>query len=188
MTADWPVALRGVTESVVTTPEVGDGWAVAALGLRPTEPVSARTWGATRTRRNFERSGRGVVQFTRDPVRFVEAALAARTVAEPVIDEADAWVEVRVERVAAGADAGTEWVDWALTPETATVERETVPTIERGFNAVVEATVDASRLDVPAFDSTTLRERLTRHRAVVERCGGPRDREAMRRLDELIGD
>lgn len=186
MPADWPVELRGLTESVVTTPEPAGRWNVAALGLEPGDPVTARTWGRTRTRRNFEREGGGVVQFTRDPVVFVEAALDVRAVDEPVLDAADAWVEVEVERRGEGAESGTDWVDWALHPVEAAVERESVPTIERGFNAVVEATVDASRLDVAGYDPTTLRDRLARYRAIVGRCGSDRDREALARLDDLI--
>lgn len=186
MTTNWPVELRGLTESVVTTPAAAGGWALAALGLYPGDPVTARTWGDTRTRTNFERAGRAVVQFTRDPVVFVDAALGAETVDEPVLEAADAWAEVTVERLDAGTDAGTAWVDWALTPVETAVVRESVPTIERGVNAVVEATVAASRLGVPAYDDAALRDRLARHRAVVERCGGSWDREAMRRLDEYV--
>lgn len=186
--AEWPIELRGLTESVVTTLGPDGRWAVAALGLRPGDPVSARTWGQTRTRRNFEREAGGFVQFTRDPVWFVEAALAAPVVDQPVLDVADAWVKVAVDRIDAGSDCGTEWVDWTVSPVDSAVEHEVVPTVERGFNAVVEATVCASRLGVPAFDDATLHERLARHRAIVERCGGPREREALRRLDELIDD
>lgn len=186
MTDGWPVELRALTESVVTTRGSNGRWNVAALGLHPGEPVSARTWGRTRTRRNFERESDGVVQFTRDPLAFVEAALDVREVDEPVIGAADAWVEVAVERIDAGRESGTEWVDWALSPVEFVVRRRVVPTTERGFNAVVEATVDASRLDVPAYDDGALRDRLARHRAIVERCGSPRDREAMRRLADLV--
>lgn len=186
VTEDWPVALDGVTESVVATPSADGQWAVAALGLRPGDPVTARTWGDTRTRQHFERAGRGIVQFTRDPVVFVEAALGAETVDEPVLDAADAWIEVVVERAEAGREAGTDWVDWTLDPAESVVVRETVPTIERGLNAVVEATIDASRLGVTAYDEDDLRSRLARHRDVVERCGSPRDREAMARLDALL--
>jgi hypothetical protein len=188
MGGEWPVELRGLTESVVTTRGPEGRWNVAALGLQPGEPVTARTWGETRTRQNFDRAGGGVVQFTRDPVTFVEAALAVREVDEPVLETADAWVEVTVERLDAGRESGTEWVDWGLRPEAAAVERKAVPTIERGFNAVVEATVDASRLDIAAYDRAALEDRLAHHRAVVERCGSARDRQAMRRLDELVGE
>jgi len=57
----WPVALRGVTESIVTTLGPNDRWNVAALGLHapddPSDPVTARTYGRTRTWRNFTERG-----------------------------------------------------------------------------------------------------------------------------------
>ncbi len=189
----WPVDLRGVTESVVTTLGPNERWNVAALGLHAEEDspdsdrtVRARTWGRTRTWRNFTERGEGYVQFTRDAVDFTEAALAVREETEPVLDSADAWVRVAVERVGEGAEGGTEWVDWHLHPREATVDRETVPTTRRGYSAVVEATVAASRLDVEAYDTDRLRQRLDYFAGVVERCGGEREQEALARLRELV--
>jgi hypothetical protein len=51
---------------------------------------------------------------------------------------------------------------------------------------VVEATVAASRLDVPAYDTEELRSRLSYFERVVETCGDAREREAMARIDELV--
>ena len=184
--AGWPVDLRGVTESVVTTRGPDANWNVAALGLHAGDPVTARTWGNTRTRRNFRREGTGYVQFVRDPVLFVEAALGVREVDDPVLPAADAWVEVAVERRETGEAGGTTWADWDLVPVAAGVERRVVPTVNRGFNAVVEATVAASRLGVPAYDDRRLRRRLAYFERVVETAGGEAERAAMARLDELI--
>lgn len=186
MNGAWPVSLRGVTESLVATPGPDGSWNVAALGLRAGDPVSARTWDVTRTRRNFADRGRGVVQFDRDPERFVEAALGILEVDEPVLDGVDAWVDVRVERVDAGEEAETSWVDWALVPRTTGVSRRTVPSVNRGFNAVIEATVAASRLDVDAFDRSALEARLEYLESVARRCGGREERAAFDRLAELV--
>lgn len=186
----WPVELRGVTESVVTTLGPNDLWNVAALGLHPpdssNDSVTARTWGNTRTRRNFHRQGGGFVQFTRDPVVFVDAALSIREVEAPVVDSADAWVEVAVERVDSGESDETRWEEWRLRPEDAGVECETVPTTNRGFNAVVEATVAASRLDVDAYDQSELRARLAYFEEVGRTCGDDRVRRALDRLREHV--
>jgi len=181
----WPVDLRGVTESVVTTLGPNDRWNAAALGLHAGDPVTATTWGNTRTRRNFDRRGGGYVQFTRDPVLFVEAALSVHETADPRLDAADAWVEVEAERVDAGEDGGTRWEQWELRPVDAGVERRVVPTTNRGYYAVVEATVAASRLDVAAYDTATLLDRLAYFEDVVETCGGERERAAFDRLNEL---
>jgi hypothetical protein len=189
VTVAWPVDLRGVTESLVTTLGPNDRWNVAALGLHaPTQdrPVTARTWGRTRTRRNFAERGRGYVQFARDPVLFVEATLSITERADPILSSADAVVEVTVQRLDEGEDGDTDWVEWGLGPVDATVKRETVPTTNRGYNAIVEATVAASRLDVPAYETETLRERLRYFETVVESCGGERERTAMDRLRELV--
>ncbi|MEE6210019.1 DUF447 domain-containing protein [Salarchaeum sp. III] len=187
--SEWPARLRGVTETVVTTRGPNEKWNAAALGVHAPKrgaddantasPATATTWGRTRTRGNFERRGEGYVQFTTDPVLFVEAALSIHETDGPVLDAADAWARVTVERVESGESGGTEWVEWALTPVETAVVREAVATTNRGYYAVVEATVAASRLDVPAYDEDVLRERLDYFADVVERCGGEREREAM---------
>jgi len=187
----WPVALRGVTESVVTTLGPNDRWNVAALGLHapddPSDPVTARTYGRTRTWRNFAERGGGVVQFAPDPRTFVDAALTVREVDEPVLPTADAWVEVTVEEIGRETEGDTTVRTWALDPVEQAVVRERVPTINRGFGAVVDATVAASRLDVPEFDTAELLDRLRYFADVVERCGGPAEREAFARIDEATG-
>ncbi|MFC6904053.1 DUF447 domain-containing protein [Halalkalicoccus tibetensis] len=185
--ADWPVDLDGVTESIVATLEPNDRWNLAALGLFSGEPITARTWGNTRTRRNFHRRGEGYVQFTRDPVDFVEAACSIHERDEPVLPSADAWIRVEVEQVDGGESGGTRWEEWELVPVESGVENRTVPTINRGFGAVIEATVAASRLDVPSYDTDELLDRLAYFEEVVEQCGDGREREAFERLAEHAG-
>ncbi|WP_050032653.1 DUF447 domain-containing protein [Halorubrum halophilum] len=190
-TDDWPVALRGVTESVVTTLGPNDRWNVAALGLHapddPSDPVTARTYGRTRTWRNFTERGSGVVQFTTDPRTFVDAALTVREFDDPVLPTADAWVEVTVEESESEVEGDTTIRTWALDPAEHAIVQERVPTINRGFSAVVDATVAASRLDVSGFETAELLDRLRYFADVVEQCGGPAEREAFARIDEATG-
>jgi hypothetical protein len=199
--AEWPVVLRGVTESVVTTQGPDGRWNVAALGLHaggnpedgdatddgtPGPSVTARTYGRTRTWRNFRERGEGYVQFTRDPVDFTEAALGVRERADPLLASADAWARVSVTERDATEEGDTRVLTWGLDPVETATERETVPTTNRGYAAVIEVTVAASRLDVPACDEAELRERLAYFADVVETCGGPREREALGRARELV--
>lgn len=187
---DWPVRLAGTTESVVTTETPSGPWNVAALGIvapdRPDTPATARTWGRTRTRRNFRERSIGYVQFTRDLVDFVEAACSIRTEPDPVLDGVDAWVKVSTEQVDSGDTAGTGWVDWALRVDDAEVKRQVVPTRNRADYAVIEATVAASRLDVPVYDRQTLRSRIAHCESIVESCGGAAHARAWDRFDELV--
>ncbi len=184
-TAEWPVTLRGVTESVVATLGPNGKWNFAALGLHAGEPVTARTWGHTRTRRNFHEEGVGVVQFLCDPLVFTESALSVHERDDSIHPATNAWARVSVESVDGGESGNTEWEQWELTPVEADIERRTVPTTSRGYGAVIEATVAASRLDVPAYDTDELRERLDYFAEVVATCGGERDRDAMARIGEL---
>ncbi|MWV63968.1 DUF447 family protein [Halorubrum sp. JWXQ-INN 858] len=189
--AAWPVELCGVTESVVATLGPNGLWNAAALGLHapanPGDPVTARTYGRTRTWRNFEERGGGVVQFTSDPREFVDAALTVRESPERILPNADAWVEVTVEAVGAETAGDTTIRTWELTPVAAGTIAERVPTINRGFGATIDATVAASRLDVPGFETDALLDRLGYFADVVERCGGPREREAFARIDDATG-
>ncbi|RKD94626.1 DUF447 domain-containing protein [Halopiger aswanensis] len=194
----WPVDLTGVTETVVTTLGPNGLWNAAALGVftgdedgdsdsgAASKPptATAKTWGNTRTRRNFRRQGEGYVQFVDDPVTFVDAALSISEHEAPVLESAAAWTRVAVESIDRGTENGTEWVAWRLRPLESAIERETVPTINRGFGAVVEATVAASRLGVVGYDDDQLRERLAYCESVVERAGGPRERAALERVRE----
>ncbi|MDQ2051949.1 DUF447 family protein [Natronolimnohabitans sp. A-GB9] len=186
-TAEWPVSLSGVTETIVTTLGPNGLWNLAALGVFADDengPATARTWGNTRTRRNFHRQGEGYVQFVDDPVVFTDAALSITEREEPVLESASAWVRVAAEPIDSGSDDGTEWETWELRPLESAVESTTVPTIDRGFGAVIEATVAASRLGVDGYDETTLRDRLDYYASVVDRAGGPREREALERVRE----
>ncbi|WP_049970526.1 DUF447 domain-containing protein [Haladaptatus cibarius] len=183
--SDWPVELRGVTESIVTTLGPNDLWNVAALGLHAENPVTAKTWGNTRTRRNFHRQGGGVIQFTRDPVDFVDATLSIREEEGAILDSADAWVEVEVEQVDSGKSNGTNWERWELVPIESKNLTERVPTVNRGFSAIVEATVAVSRLEVDAYDTPELRARLDYFEEVARKCGGEREQEAFDKVREL---
>lgn len=180
--SDWPVDLRGVTETVVTTPGPAERWNVAALGVHAPDGArqhpTARTWGATRTRRNFERGAACYVQFTRDPVDFAEAALTVREAADPLLASADAWVRVNPTRLGRGTEADTTWVDWELAALESAVRARSVPTTNRGHAAVIEATVAASRLDVPAYDREELASRLEYLAGIADRCGGAEERAA----------
>ncbi|WP_410766845.1 DUF447 domain-containing protein [Haloferax sp. DFSO60] len=188
---EWPVELRGVTESVVATLGPNDLWNMAALGLHapddPGEPVTATTWGNTRTRRNFHRQGGGVVQFVNDPRTFVSAAMTIREEESPVLESADAWAEVEAELVDSGEDGGTKWEAWELSVVDSGIERTRPFTINRGFGAVIDATVAASRLDVPAFDTDELLARLAYFDETVEKCGGAIEREAFEHISEITG-
>nr|WP_256335635.1 DUF447 domain-containing protein [Halopenitus persicus] len=192
--------MQGVTETVVATRGPDGAWNMAALGVHaPGRDASdagadeasaaptARTYGRTRTRRNVERTGRGVIQFTSDPREFVDAALTIDERSDPLLANADAYVEVEFTRVDRTVEAGTEIHAWALEPVAGRILEERVPRTNRGFGAVIDATVAASRLDVEGFDEDELCGRLRYFADTVDRCGGPREQAAFERIDDATG-
>lgn len=191
MSAEWPVPLRGIVESVVTTPQPEEGWNVAALGLHGGDehargdPVSARTWGETRTKQNFARTQSGYVHFGVGAERFVDAALDEWVRTDPILAEAAGWVEVDVTEIDAGTSDGTDWVDWELSPVEAGIERTELPVMRRATGAIVEMTIAASRLGVGSYEEHVLRDRLAYFADVANRCGGPAERAAVTRIEAL---
>lgn len=195
----WPVRLSGITETIVATRGPDGRWNQAALGLDAgdgpdgsiargsVEAVTARTFGRTRTRRNLAAGRPAYVQFTTDPLDFVEAALGVFETDEPVLGSTSAWSRVDATEDARRTEGGTEVVEWSLRPRESAVRERRVPTLRRGRSAVIEATVPASRLDVDDFDDGDLLAELERLEAVVDAAGDDRSSVAFERIDDLVG-
>lgn len=195
----WPVRLSGVSETVVATAGPNGRWNQAALGVRPPadgpdavdrgadEPVIARSYGRTRTRRNFEAARPAYVQFTTDPLDFVEAVLGVYETDDPILSSADAWVRVGIGEEGRTDEHDTEIVEWSLRPVESGIRERSVPTMHRGRAAAVEATVPASRLGVEGYDDEQLLDRLSSLADVVETAGDDRAIAAFDRIDELVG-
>ncbi len=181
----WPVTLRGVTETVIATPNADGSWNQAAFGVHAGEPPWGRTWGETTTHQNLGRDKTGVLQFPTDPVAVVTAALDAYVTDGPVLTTAAAWVTVEASTRKRGTDGGTAWTEWALTPAAHGVRKRAVPTLRRARTAVIEAAVAASRLDVEAYDRDRLETVLERTATLVERTGTERERAAIDRIAAL---
>lgn len=195
----WPARIAGVMETVVATKGPNDRWNQAALGIAPAATdgdaveqgsdaaVTAHTYGRTRTRRNLATGREAIVQFTRDPLDFVEAALGVFETNAPILVSADAWTRVSATQERLRDGEGTEIVEWSLHPVESGVRERVVPTTNRGRAAVIEATVPASRLAVEGYDEAELLQRLSWLADVVETAGDERSEAAFERIDEQVG-
>ena len=182
----WPAALTGITETVVTTRGPNGRWNAAALGLHGDGPVvTAQTYGRTRTWRNLCADGRGVVNLTTDPMEFVRAALGVYEPEGAVLSGAAAVIEVTAAATREWTEGATKMTRWELQPVWTNIRQWRLPTYRRGRIAVIDATVAASRLDVPDADEAALRAELHRCADIVARTGNDRDQEAFAMIDEL---
>jgi hypothetical protein len=183
-----------ILETVVTTTNPDGSVNCAAMGVEWGEQrIVIKPFSGTRTLRNLRATEAAVVNLTDDVLLFSQAALGdprpptrpAAGVEGAVLDDACSWREVRVEAiddtdrrarvstVVVGGGTGREFLG-----------------LNRACHAAVEASILASRARMlPAED---IRAELRRLQVLVDKTGGPREREAMeyirRHVSAVVGD
>jgi len=68
----------------------------------------------------------------------------------------------------------------------AQIKHRQIQSINRGFNAVIEATVEATRY-VVLKDKKYL-DHIEYYDTIVRKCGGSREKDAMKLLFDLVGE
>ena len=157
-----------------------------AMGVEwSAEEIVIKPFRGTRTLRNLRATGAAVVNLTDDMLLFSQAALAdphppthpATSVVGAVLDDACSWREVRVEAIEEGERARVE------TRVAGAGHRRDFLGFNRASHAVLEASILASRVrwlgDVG--------EELERLQVLVDKTGGPREREAMEYVRSVVG-
>jgi hypothetical protein len=123
-----------------------------------------------------------------DPFLFVESALSDIQPDNfdliggfPVLKDAPGWIifDCMIRK-------GETISVVELSPVESKIKRRQIKPINRGFNAVIEATVEATRY-VVLKDKKYL-DRTEYNDTIVQKCGGSREKEAMKLLFDLIGE
>jgi hypothetical protein len=183
-----------VIETVVTTINPDGSVNCAAMGVEwGEERIVIKPYAGTRTLRNLRATGAAVVHLTDDILLFSQAALGdprpatrpAASVEGAVLEDACSWREVRVEAIDESAERARV--------STVVVDRGTGREflgLNRARHAVLEASILASRARRLAAED--IRAELRRLQPLVDKTGGPREREAMAyvtdRLRAAVGD
>ena len=164
---------------------MGVEWGEARIVIKP--------YRGTRTLRNLRATGAAVVNLTDDILLFSQAALGdphppshpATSVEGAVLDDACSWREVRVEAI----DDGAERALVSTVVVGGGTGREFLG-LNRARHAVLEASILASRARLLGADE--IHAELRRLQPLVDKTGGPREREAMAyvtdRLRAAVGD
>jgi len=71
-----------------------------------------------------------------------------------------------------------------LSPIKSKISRRTIKPINRGFNSVIEAAIHATRYVV--FKEQKYLEHIDYYNIIVQKCGGRREKEAMKLMYDLI--
>ena len=170
-----------VIETVVTTINPDGSVNCGAMGVEwGAERIVIKPFRGTRTLRNLRATGAAVVNLTDDVLLFSQAALGdprppthpAAGVEGAVLDDACSWREVRVEAI----DESGERARVSTMVVGGGTGREFLG-LNRARHAVLEASILASRARMlPAED---IRAELRRLQVLVDKTGGPRERQAM---------
>ncbi|MCK4733440.1 MAG: DUF447 family protein, partial [Methanophagales archaeon] len=80
----------------------------------------------------------------------------------------------------------TEYSLFQLTPLTIKINRKELKAINRGRNAVIEATILATRYLIlnDEREKEELKKQMEHYAKIVEKCGGHREKEAMGILEK----
>ncbi|MDH7509654.1 MAG: DUF447 family protein [Methanolinea sp.] len=178
---------EGINEVIATT---RDNAAPMGIILRSGSHTMVVFHGS-HTSQNISRYGWVVANIVYDPVLYVKTAFSdlepryfsLETVGDLVVQRlsrAEAWVAFRAEVT---RDTGEALVV-NLTPLREEVCSPTIHPVNRGFSSVIEATIHATRY-IRREDSQ-LGRLISHHASIVRRCGGPREKEALALLEEIL--
>lgn len=173
---------RGISEVLVTTS--GERPNAAPMGIISRDSLFIAMYKDTHTFSNVKQNGKLVANLVLNPLLYVKAAFDDLEPSyfyydnqAPILREAHAWVEFSCsvfERLSQTSAIVT------LCPlRSVIVERPIVP-INRGFNAIIEATIQASRYI--ALGERSYLELIDHYERVAKKCGGQQELEAFRLL------
>jgi hypothetical protein len=182
------ILVEGINEVIATTRQNA-----APMGVIQRDRWSMVLFKGSRTAMNVERDGWLVANIANDPVLYVESAFADLPTERFVAVKIGGFAMERL-------DAAEAYVAFAATVERATddrilvalealaeeVLRPNVRPVNRGFNAVIEATVHATRY-IRTHDPQ-LKALIDHHATLIQRCGGPREWEALGMLLGFMGE
>lgn len=177
--------LDGINEVIATTEKNGVINAAPLGIIRDGESLYIKLFLGTHTYDNVLANGWFVANITHDSWIFAETALEdltqdyfARRDGIPILKHTEAWALFKCKPFP------LDIVIVKVEPVKGEVLRKDFRAFNRGANLVVEAAVAATRYLALRTDSYY--EEIMKIKRIVERCGGPRERDAMERLMDRI--
>jgi hypothetical protein len=181
---------EGISEVIVTTRSASGTFNAAPIGIiTTTNEHFVKLYKSSRTLSNVMEANKLAANVTSDVVLFVKAAFDdlgeshySSLSGFPVLKEANSSIIFQ----AALAEKSTEYSLFQLTPLTIKINRKELKAINRGRNAVIEATILATRYLIlnDEREKEELKKQMEHYAKIVEKCGGHREKEAMGILEK----
>ncbi len=170
---------EGINEVIGIT--TGEWINTAPLGIIVDDKIKVKLY-SNHTRQFIEKNRELYVNIIHDPIVFVVSAFEDldeswfETLNPPVIKNACSWVKFKAE--IKNRFAFLEFVEGE-------VIRNEIRAVNRGFNALIEATVHGTRYVLNK--NPEMREKIIYYGRIIQRCGGKREKEAYRLLLDYTG-
>lgn len=176
-----------IIEAIVSTMNRNGQVNFAPMGVLWETQPRIRPYRDTVTYRNLAATGEGVINITDDVLIFAQSALSAvsfdyfpaRVIRGAVLRESCYYYEFAVRRVSEEGERAEFWVEVVSQGRL----RDFLG-FNRGKNAVIEATILATRIGLQ--DPHRFREELERLSTIVQKTGGPKEKEAMELVMEYV--
>ncbi|MDO9097613.1 MAG: DUF447 family protein [Candidatus Methanoperedens sp.] len=178
---------EGISEVIFTTLSPDGIPNAAPIGLhRKGNRLFARIYNS-KTLDNIISKPMAAANIVYDPVLFVKSALSDIEAERfeyvdvfPVLKDAPGWILFNCKYKKGKNVSVVE-----LKPINGKITIRKLQPVNRGFNAVIEASIHATRYVV--FKEQKHLERIEYYNTIVKKCGGAQEKEAMRLLYEAIG-
>ncbi len=179
------VIKEGITEAIVTTVSKSGVPNAAPMGIvRKGSRYFIRMFTDTTTFRNAADTGYLTANFTSDARIYVISAF--KDLSPDYFQFEEGMVPPRLKDAAGWAYFKCRADDVVtLEPISMKVAKCTQPVFNRAFAAVIEATIVGTRLRFYKGEEGI--KKIREYEAVVKKCGGPADVEAMKILKEILG-
>jgi hypothetical protein len=181
---------EGISEVIVTTRSASGTFNAAPIGIiATTNGHFVKLYNGSRTFTNVQETNKLAANVTTDAVLFVKAAFDKLGESHysslsgfPVLKEANSWILFQ----AVLAEQSIEYSLFQLTPIAVKINRKELKAINRGLNAVIEATILATRYIIvnDVRKKEEIKKQMERYAKIIEKCGGHTEKEAMSILAE----
>jgi len=182
---------EGISETIVTTMHDCSPNAAPIGIIRKGGRIFTRLFKGSNTYYNVHSEGYLVANVINDPVIFVRSTFSNLEESDfnfesvsgrefPVLKDALSWVVFECNNMKISHEALVA----ELLPIHAHINRSPVQAPNRGFNAVIEAAVHATRYQL-SHDEKYLKL-IHEYSAIVSKCGGEREKNAINILNEFL--
>ena len=187
---------EGISEVIVTTKSASGEPNAAPIGIiavtnedENENNYFVRLYKGSKTLSNARETNKLAANVTNDTVLFVKAAFEPLTETQfslfngfPVLKEANSWILFDCTF----SEKTRETFVFRLTALAVKTNRKEVKAINRGRNAVIEAAILATRnaITEDERDRAEREKLMALYARIVEKCGGSREKEALKILQE----